>query len=71
MSKFWVVIRDVSKKHKRYHQNIITEMHVTQEDARNEAERLALQERDNFFVMESIAVVGPRDVEWTEIDDED
>lgn len=65
MDKFWVVLRDPNQARSTYKQNIVTRTHLTEEEARDEAERLAMQESNRFFVMEAIASVGPvPQVEW-------
>lgn len=53
MDKFWVVLRDPDQRD-TYKQNIVTRKHLAEEDARDEAERLASQEGKKFFVMEAL-----------------
>ncbi len=62
MDKFWIVMRDKSETY-------VVKRHVTEEEAKAEAERLCRKENARFFILEVTAYVEPKDmpVAWQEV----
>ena len=56
MKKFWIVLRD-----REGESQSVTKRHENFENARNEAKRLVVKEKDKFLILEAVSVFKPKE----------